>query len=293
MSCAAAHGRVKEMNAFEPRDVRAHVDRIAGSPMFAESERLRRFLRFTVESKLEGNEGRVKEYALGREVFDRKDGYDPRLDPIVRVEARRLRSKLRDYYEGPGSSEVLRIEYPKGGYLPVFSNAAEGASPQRRRHGLALAAGVLFVIVGVALCAVAYRALASKPSGMVAILPAQWVWARQPIADASAIGLSELLDEELANRRIARVIAWPLIVEQRQDGKSIRETSAELHASRIVAILVRPVDNVKLVTVFLLDPSSGEKLLAQQYVVTDLSSHWMQQGLARRIAMDLGSSGRL
>ena len=51
----------------------------------------------------------------------RIDGYDPRLDPIVRVEARRLRSKLEEYYSGPGHAEQIRIEYPKGGYLPVFT----------------------------------------------------------------------------------------------------------------------------------------------------------------------------
>src|SRR5438270_10205665 len=109
------------MTEIEPHAVRAHVDRIAASRMFAESDRLRRFLRFTVESKLNAQEERVKEYILGREVFDRKDDYDPRIDPIVRVEARRLRSKLEEYYSGPGREEKIRLEYQRGSYLPVFS----------------------------------------------------------------------------------------------------------------------------------------------------------------------------
>src|SRR5438270_13404128 len=111
------------MTEIEPHAVRAHVDRIAASRMFAESDRLRRFLRFTVESKLNAQDERVKEYILGREVFDRKDDYDPRIDPIVRVEARRLRSKLEEarrlrskleeYYSGPGREEKIRLEYQR------------------------------------------------------------------------------------------------------------------------------------------------------------------------------------
>jgi serine/threonine-protein kinase len=77
-----------------------------------------RFLRFTVEELLAGRACRLKEYVIGVEVFDRGDSFDPRVDPIVRVEARRLRSKLCDYYEREGRLETLRIEFPKGGYVP-------------------------------------------------------------------------------------------------------------------------------------------------------------------------------
>ncbi len=117
------------MNA-QPPEVRAHIERIANSAPFAESERLRRFLRFTVEAKLRGEHDRLKEYVLGREVFDRKDGYDPRLDPIVRVEARRLRSRLSDYYSGPGRAESIRIDYPKGTTFPFLQRAGSAFPPR-------------------------------------------------------------------------------------------------------------------------------------------------------------------
>ena len=65
-----------------------------------------RFLRLTVERALAGQSDELKEYLIGVEVFDRKQSYDPRVDPIVRVEARRLRAKLKAYYEGDGAGDV-------------------------------------------------------------------------------------------------------------------------------------------------------------------------------------------
>jgi len=77
-----------------------------------------RFLRLAVERSIEGKAGDLKEYLLGVEVFDRKPTYDPRVDPIVRVEARRLRSKLKQYYESDGRADPIVIEFVKGSYAP-------------------------------------------------------------------------------------------------------------------------------------------------------------------------------
>ena len=63
----------------------------------------------------------LKEYAIGVEVFDRKPSYDPRVDPIVRVEARRLRSKLAAFYEAEGKGSDIVVSLPKGSYAPRFS----------------------------------------------------------------------------------------------------------------------------------------------------------------------------
>src|SRR5262249_17627228 len=101
-------------------NVREQLARILASPCFAESDRMRRFLTLVVDEKLKGRPGRLKEVVIGIEVFDKKPPYDPRLDPIVRVEARRLRAKLVEYYEGHGRADALLIELPKGSYSPVF-----------------------------------------------------------------------------------------------------------------------------------------------------------------------------
>src|SRR5262249_13797573 len=100
--------------------VRSHTAKILGSPSFSGSERMSRFLRFVVESALAGRGAELKEYVLGIEIFDRKETFDPRIDPIVRVEARRLRSKLKAYYEGEGAADPMIIEMPTGSYVPRF-----------------------------------------------------------------------------------------------------------------------------------------------------------------------------
>src|SRR5690242_20370083 len=88
-----------------------------------------RFLRFTVEQALSGHAADLKEYLIGVEVFDRKSEYDSRVDPIVRVEARRLRSKLRKYYESEGRDDAIRIEFPTGSYVPQFKGPQSESAP--------------------------------------------------------------------------------------------------------------------------------------------------------------------
>jgi adenylate cyclase len=101
-------------------EVARQIDRILASRLFSRSERLCRFVRFAANHALSCGPERLKEYLVGVEVFDRGPQYDPRIDPIVRVEARRLRAKLRAYYASTGRDDQLRIEFPKGSYSPVF-----------------------------------------------------------------------------------------------------------------------------------------------------------------------------
>ena len=122
----------QEQQAREAPDreaVRRQLEKILAADGFARSARMSRFLRFTVERALEGRAGELKEYLLGVEVFDRKESYDSRVDPIVRVEARRLRAKLREYYEGAGRHDPLMIEFPTGGYAPCFRARGEAPRP--------------------------------------------------------------------------------------------------------------------------------------------------------------------
>jgi len=107
-----------------PEAVRAQLARIVESPGFVAAGRLAPFLTFVVERTLSGEP--IKEGIVGVEVFGRQASYDPRLDPIVRVEARRLRARLAEYYAGPGALDPVVIEIPKGTYAPVFAGRAVG-----------------------------------------------------------------------------------------------------------------------------------------------------------------------
>ena len=98
--------------------VRQQLEKILAHGLFKRSERMGRFLRLAVEWSMQGKADELKEYLVGVEVFDRKPTYDPRVDPIVRVEARRLRSKLKAYYESDGRADAILIEFVKGSYAP-------------------------------------------------------------------------------------------------------------------------------------------------------------------------------
>ena len=115
-----------------PDHVRAQLERILGSAGFAASERLRRFLRYVVERSLAGEAGQLKEYVIGRDVFDRDEDYDPRLDSIVRVEAGRLRTKIDEYYHGPGRTDDVIIRLQRGSYAPVVEERDARPPPMTR-----------------------------------------------------------------------------------------------------------------------------------------------------------------
>src|SRR6476620_7280005 len=116
--------------------VNDQLARITKSPPLVSSPSLCRFLRYIVEETLAGRASGIKEQVLGLEVFDRGPDFNPRLDPIVRVQARNLRSRMATYYEGPGQADPIRIELPKGTYIPVFrhvdpmAETARGATAQ-------------------------------------------------------------------------------------------------------------------------------------------------------------------
>src|SRR5580700_4244824 len=92
------------------------LDRILASPCFVQSERQQRFLKFIVTEPLPGHTDRLKGYTIAVEVFDRDVNFDPAVDAIVRVEAARLRAKLREYYDREGRTDPVRFELPKGAY---------------------------------------------------------------------------------------------------------------------------------------------------------------------------------
>jgi TolB-like protein/Flp pilus assembly protein TadD len=100
--------------------VREQLERILASPAFQQSDRLKRFLRFIVLEAMEGHGDQLKEYVIGVQVFGKEESFDPRTDPIVRVQARRLRAKLVHHYREEGRADELIIDLPKGGYAPVF-----------------------------------------------------------------------------------------------------------------------------------------------------------------------------
>src|ERR1700689_5005629 len=134
------------LNGVPAAEIRAQLDLILRSRAFIQSHRIRRFLQFVVEESLLGQPHRLKEYLIGLEVFDRREDFDPRVDSIVRVEARRLRYKLDEYYRTEGREDGVRIVLRKGSYVPIskYRGAGNGVNPVPPRRSMEIA---LFSVV--------------------------------------------------------------------------------------------------------------------------------------------------
>jgi di/tricarboxylate transporter len=113
-------GRLGAGRAIPEAEVWQQVHRIITSEGFRRSARMERFLTLAVERTLMGHPEDLKEYSLGRDVFNRGEQYDPRQDSIVRVEAQRLRRKLREYYDSCGKNDPIIVEFHAGSYVPTF-----------------------------------------------------------------------------------------------------------------------------------------------------------------------------
>ena len=113
--------------------IQVELERVIASSAFDASVRNRAFLRFVVEETLAGRGDRIKAYTIATSVLGRDEAFDPQSDPIVRIEASRLRRSLERYYLMAGQNDPIRIDIPKWGYVPSFqrshSKQDESASP--------------------------------------------------------------------------------------------------------------------------------------------------------------------
>jgi hypothetical protein len=132
------------------------LERMLQSEVFRTAARSSRLLRFLVEETVNGRADRLKDYTLGAEALGRGDNFDPRTDPIARVEASRLRSRLELYYATEGASDPIIITLPKGGYVPRFDHrlpsepTTAAAPPARYRRGWLVVALVAAFAAGAA-----------------------------------------------------------------------------------------------------------------------------------------------
>ncbi len=131
-------GRSMASSKHSDKQVRQQLDRVLSSATFQPVDRLKRFVRFVVQETLAGRSDQLKEYTVGVQVFGKTASFDPRTDPIVRVQARRLRARLARYYHDEGGADAIVIELPKGGYSPIFKHR-EGEPQPRQATTISLA----------------------------------------------------------------------------------------------------------------------------------------------------------
>ena len=224
--------------------IQTQAAKIVASREFSESERLRRFLQFTVEQTLRGQADQIKEYPIGVEVFGRGESFDQRTDPVVRIQAGKLRSKLEKYYAGEGREDPVVIEYPKGSYVPSFTlraatAPAERSVPTHRWKAVALVTTGL-LLAGFAI----YWASRIRRTPQ---LPTQASIAVLPFVDRSenhdqeffSDGITEEIIGALAKLEGLHVVARTSAFEFKGKGQDIRKIGAQLNVTTLLEGSVR------------------------------------------------------
>jgi len=226
-----------EPSQLSAESIRTQLRKILSSSIFARSERLARFLNFTVEQTIEGRGEHLKEFVIGVEVFDKTEKYDPRMDPIVRVEARRLREKLKKYYETDGREDPVCIDFPTGTYAPLIQT----------RDAMPVSAGA-----------------AKITENAIAVLPFTNMSSEQE-NEYFSDGLTEELINALTKVEGLRVVAWSSAFQLKGKTRDIRRIAEQLGVRAVLEGSVRRTLDRLRITAQLVDTADGHYLWSETY----------------------------
>jgi len=287
--------------------IRRQLARVVESESFVNADRMSAFLRYVVERALAGESEQLKEYVIGLEVFGRGEGYDQRLDSIVRVEARRLRTKLDEYYAREGQRDEVIIRIPRGSYAQTFEQRspaavqgsapvpAAGGEPVRRlwpRRTVPVLAAVVLIVLS--LVAVASRSrLASgrvDPEITVAVLPFT-EFSSSTADELLAARLTDGVTSELARNPSLGVISRTTAAQMASSGRPLTEVAKALNADIVTeASMTKTGDSVH-VSIRLIDPETSRKSWVQDFYGTDSQLEELERRIAQAIAAE-AAAGR-
>lgn len=290
----------------DPEPVLASLAKVLESPLFTRAHRQSAFLRYIVENVLAGNTDALKEYQIGLQVYQRGPAYDTRADPIVRVEASRLRSKLREYYSTLGQSDPVQIELPKGTYVPVFHRRVpaappvppplplEPAAPVVEPAGFRLSRGVGLLLAAVlGLAALAYwwsrRQAPSPAEGMprsIAIVPFRDLSGKaggRELCDA----LAETLTEELSRVNGLLVAGRTSTLRLSDRTTDLQALGRQLNVGAVLEGSVQAAGEQVRVRARLFDVVSGFQLWSGTFDRTQVEAFAVQDEIAHAIASTL------
>lgn len=273
--------------------VREHLEKVLSSPGFTASPRLARFLRFIVEHRLDGKLDAIQEYVIGVEVFDRKESFDPRVDSIVRVEAHRLRTRLKQYYDTEGREDPIRIELPRRGYVPEFRPYAAPRPAQTRMRRIAAAAATLVLLAAAAWWIFSVRRQPrSDGIASVGVLPFE-NHSGDPGEDYFCDGITDALITGLARDHSLRVISRTSMMGYKSTTKPAPRIARELHLDYLVEGGVLRSGGRLRVAVQLIEARSDKHIWARTYERPASDVLELQRELVLAIAPEIsGNLGR-
>lgn len=242
--------------------IREQLSRIVNGPTFVSSARLCRFLTHIVNRTIEGDRDNLKEFSIAIEVFDRTSEYDPNIDAIVRVEARRLRAKLKAYYEeGPGAADSVLIALRPGSYVPMFRWLdAKQPVQEEGRH------------------------LAAQPGRTsIAVLPFVNM-SPEPEQDYFCDGITEEIINALTHIPGLNVIARTSAFQFKSMSIDIREVGQRLAANLVIEGSVRKAGDQLRITAQAIQTESGHHLWSETFRREMKGVFAIQEEIAQSIA---------
>lgn len=284
---APDHSMPSEGKEPTPAEVREALARILGSAKFDASPRSRRFLTYVVEETLAGRADRIKAFAIATDVFGRGADFDAHADPIVRLEAVRLRRALEQYYESAGKDAPIVISIPKGGYVPAFGQqapklAVSNEDGKRRQWPAALGITVFVGVVAlVGLFAAGWAPWRIEPS-----MPAVPRLLIRPFGNSSGSDVAAAVANGLTQETLGQMAKFKDIVTVQGE-----RGSADEHGSRYVLMGDVSLTEDKLrLQARVLDAQDVSVLWAKTYETNydPATSIAIEAELARQVATAVG-----
>jgi len=271
---------------FTPEAIQSELAKILASRTFRSAASQREFLRYAVEEVIAGRGDLIKEYMIATAALGRDESFDPRLDPIVRTQARKLRTRLAKYYEGEGQGDPVRIELPKGSYAPCFHAAEEkSTSPENAvettrvenlleapfllRHRILKIALVILALAASGSAFYVFRSNVWRLGGRteplsIAVMPFANIGDNQENEFLSD-GLTEELIDSLAQVPGLQVVARGSAFRFKGKAFSVREIGQKLNARTVLVGSARRTGNRLAVTAQLNSAADGYHLWSGSY----------------------------
>jgi TolB-like protein/Tfp pilus assembly protein PilF len=286
----------------DQKAIREELGRILNSRPFAQSRRRQRFLEYIVNETLAGRGDRLKGYNIAVEVFDRPETFDPVTDPLVRIEAARLREKLREYYDTDGRDDPVVIELPKGAYTPHIAFRSESPSsapperpvktePRSRKTEWALSALAVLLLLLAAFGAWRWWAPSTSfpEKASIAVLPFENI-GNDPKWDRFADGITEDIVTDLSHSKDLFVVARNSTEVYRGKPADVRTIGRDLGVRYVLEGSIQPTGDQVRVTAQLIEANSGSHVWSERYdrSVDDLFA--VQNDVTQRIAATIAGS---
>lgn len=259
---------------------RTQLDRILKSKTFRRARRLRSLLAYVVNAARAGLV--LGQSRTAREVFGKTEGFDPSIDPVIRVQFGRLRRALANYYATEGWQDPILIEIPSRQYMPVFQdNHATVEAPRSRTNG----SPTMNIVTGDEL-----EAVRGTHRPLIAVLPFTNLTS-DPVQDAFCYGLTEEITNGLASVASVDVVASSSSFQFKNEHVDVREAGRELGVPLILEGSVRIEDGHTRVIVQLARSADGVAVWSDSFDDTMTGSIKTQRAIAQKVMENLPLAG--